>query len=119
MENVTSRLSIISLGFDGKPGTSFPGIANSKPLPTIRTYTKETFFCPHIGGAADYTSFLALSQLASIVNMMVPNCPATAHEMSQNDLAFLRGLYQMPLDGNLRMQKDGIGYEMTKALQGR
>jgi hypothetical protein len=81
-----------------------------------------------IGGVADYISFLALSQLASldrcqqlasIVNMMVPNCPAVAREMTQNDLAFLRGLYRMPLDSNLRMQKDWIGYEMTKALQGR
>jgi hypothetical protein len=79
-----------------------------------------------IGGVADYISFLALSQpasldrcqpLASIMNMLVPGCAATA-EMTPNDLAFLRGLYKMSLDGNLRMQEDGIRQEMKDALGG-
>lgn len=79
-----------------------------------------------IGGIADYISILALSQLAtldqcqqlpSIMDMLVPGCPAVA-EMTPNDEAFLRGLYKMSLDGNLRMQKDGIVSEMAKTLQG-
>ncbi len=81
-----------------------------------------------IGGMADYISFLALSQpasldrcqeLPSIMNMQVPNCAAITGEMTQNDLAFLRGLYKMPLDGNFGLQKDGIGYEMKRMLQGQ
>ena len=78
-----------------------------------------------IGGVADYISMLALSQmttlnqcqpLASIINMLVPGCAAAASELTANDLAYLRGLYRMPLDGNLRMQEDGIGREMAAAL---
>ena len=77
-----------------------------------------------IGGLADYISFLALSpvasldrcqQLASVMNMLVPGCAATAGEMTPNDLAFLRGLYKMTLDGNLGLQKDGISHEMKVA----
>jgi hypothetical protein len=79
-----------------------------------------------IGGVADYISFLALSQLTSldhcqqlpsVMNMFVPGCAAMAGEMTQSDLAFLRGLYKMSLDGNLRMQEDGIGHEMKAAFR--
>ena len=81
-----------------------------------------------IGGVADYITVLALSQmtslnqcqqLASIINMLVPACAAAATEMTENDLAFLRGLYKMPLDGNLQMQEDGIGHEMAEVFKGR
>ena len=81
-----------------------------------------------IGGIADYISFLALSpvasldrcqQLASVMNMLVPGCAAPASAMTQNDLAFLRGLYRMPLDGNLGLQEAGINSEMKNALGGR
>jgi hypothetical protein len=81
-----------------------------------------------IGGVADYISLLALSQvasldrcpaLASIANMLVPGCAASASEMTQNDFAFLRGLYKMSIDGNLRMQEDGISYEMREAFKER
>jgi hypothetical protein len=81
-----------------------------------------------IGGVADYISFLALSQLASldrcqplasIMNMLVPGCANTAGEMTPNDLAFLRGLYKMTLDCNLPLQKEGISREMKSTLGGR
>lgn len=80
-----------------------------------------------IGSIADYVAFLSLSQLASldrcqelpsIMDMLVPGCPPVG-EITSNDLAFLRGLYRMPPDGDLRMQKDAISFEMAKALQGR
>ena len=73
-----------------------------------------------IGSIADYVSFLSLSQLVSlnrcqalpsITNMLVPGCATAAAEMTQNDLAFLRGLYRMPLDGNLNLQETGIRNE--------
>ncbi len=79
-----------------------------------------------IGGIADYISFLSLSRLASldqcqqlpsIMDMLVPGCPAVA-EMTSYDMGFLRGLYKMTSDGNLRMQKDGIVAEMAKTLRG-
>jgi hypothetical protein len=81
-----------------------------------------------IGGISDYISFLALSQLAtlnhcqplaSIMNMLVPDCAAMPSGMTENDLAFLRGLYRMPLDGNLGLQEAGITNEMKNALGGR
>jgi hypothetical protein len=74
-----------------------------------------------IGGIADYISFVALSELTSldrcqslpsIVNMQVPGCAARASEMTEADLAFLRGLYRMPPGNNLREQKDFIRYQM-------
>ncbi|MBA2588759.1 MAG: hypothetical protein H0U98_09065 [Alphaproteobacteria bacterium] len=79
-----------------------------------------------IGGIADYISFLALSpvasldrcqQLASVMNMLVPGCAAAANQMTPNDLAFLRGLYRMTLDGNLGLQKDGISHEMKEEAE--
>jgi len=79
-----------------------------------------------IGSIADYITFLSLSQLASldqcqqlpsIMDMLIPGCPRVA-EMTLNDIGFLRGLYKMPADGNLRMQKDGIVAEMAKVLRG-
>jgi hypothetical protein len=79
-----------------------------------------------IGGIADYISFLALSpvasldrcqQLASVMNMLIPGCAVTAGEMTPNDLAFLRGLYKMTLDGNLGLQKDGISREMKQGVE--
>jgi hypothetical protein len=80
-----------------------------------------------MGGIADYISMLALSQmtslnqcqpLASIINMLASDCAATAGEMTESDFAFLRGLYKMTLDGDLRMQKDGIRREMAEAFKG-
>jgi len=79
-----------------------------------------------IGAIADYVSFLALSQLASldrcqplpsIINMLVPDCAAQADALTESDLAFLRGLYKMRADGNLQMQKDFISYQMRNAFQ--
>ena len=73
-------------------------------------------------------AFLALSQLTSlnrcqqlpsIINMQVPNCVAQASEMTEADLAFLRGLYQMPLGNNLREQKDFIRYQMMSGRDGK
>jgi hypothetical protein len=82
-----------------------------------------------MGGVADYISMLALSQIASldhcqqqlpsIINMMVPGCAVTATELTPSDAAFLQGLYKMPRDYSLSVQKTGIGNEMRRAFQGR
>jgi hypothetical protein len=80
-----------------------------------------------MGSVADYISMLALTQiasldhcqqqLASIINMMVPDCAATATALTPSDAAFLQGLYRMPRDYALSVQKAGIGNEMRRAFQ--
>jgi hypothetical protein len=82
-----------------------------------------------MGGVADYISMLALSQIASldhcqqqlpsIINMMIPDCAATATALTPSDTAFLQGLYRMPRDYALSVQKAGIGNEMRRAFQAR
>jgi hypothetical protein len=80
-----------------------------------------------MGGVADYISMLALSQVASldhcqqqlpsIINMMVKGCATPATELTPSDTAFLQGLYKMPRDYALSVQKAGIGNEMRRAFQ--
>lgn len=80
-----------------------------------------------MGGVADYISMLALSQIASldhcqqqlpsIINMMIRGCAAPATELTPSDTAFLQGLYKMPRDYALSMQKAGIGNEMRRVFQ--
>ena len=56
---------------------------------------------------------------ASIIIVLVPGCAAQATAMTASDLAFLRGLYKMRPESNLRGQKDFISYEMRTDLGGR
>lgn len=72
---------------------------------------------------ADYIVMLALAQivtsdacqpLPSIVNMFAASCPGRVGAMTGNDLAFLRGLYQMDADRTLDLQRDSITNEMMK-----
>ena len=80
-----------------------------------------------IGALADAIAFLALAQprslddcqpLPSILNILAPDCPATAPEISAVDLAYLRGLYHMRADMMLTGQKGQILYHMKQALGG-
>ena len=81
-----------------------------------------------VGTLADYVAMLALTQLnsldtcqqlPSIINLLSPNCPAPPNAISESDLGYLRGLYAMSADGNLRMQQDGIAYRMRGTLSGK
>ena len=76
-----------------------------------------------IGTLADYIALIALSQVASldacqplgsIVNLLAPACANAPAGLSVNDKAYLRGLYSMSPDGNLRMQQDGIAQVMLQ-----
>ncbi|HET7084751.1 MAG TPA: hypothetical protein VFI23_08280 [Rhizomicrobium sp.] len=81
-----------------------------------------------IGALADYIALLALSQLnsldacqqlPSIVNLLASGCDRKANALSENDIAYLRGLYKMSPDTNLRSEKDQIAYQMEQKLKGR
>jgi hypothetical protein len=80
-----------------------------------------------VGALADYISMLALTQLSSldtcqqlpsIVNLLASGCRNPAQALTDSDLSYLRGLYKMGADGNLRTQQDEIAYQMEKALTG-
>jgi hypothetical protein len=81
-----------------------------------------------IGSLADYIAMLALTQLnsldtcqqlPSIVNMLATNCENKASALTDNDLAYLRGLYGMNGGLNLGTQKDQIAYRMEHDLKDR
>jgi hypothetical protein len=78
-----------------------------------------------IGSLADYIAMLALTQpssfdicqqLPSIVNLLTENCDRKAGALTENDIAFLRGLYQMSADKKLGTQQDEVAYRMEQEL---
>ena len=82
-----------------------------------------------VGTLADYIAMLALTQLnslevcqqplASIINLLAKDCPNPRSQLSESDLGYLKGLYDMSADGNLRMQQDGIAYQMEQSLKSK
>lgn len=81
-----------------------------------------------IGALADYIAVLALSQpasldscgeLPSIINLFSAACGSAVKTITDGDLAYLRGLYKMQLDGSLQAQRGQVRYQMERALQGR
>jgi hypothetical protein len=81
-----------------------------------------------IGSLADYIGMLALTQIASldtcrqlpsIVNMMAKDCEKNTDAMTENDTAYLRGLYKMSPDRTLGTQKEQVSYQMEQELKGR
>ena len=81
-----------------------------------------------IGELADYVAMLSLTQLASlevcqplpsIVNLLVKDCPRPSSTLTDNDLAYLKGLYSMGPERNARVQADQIGYFMQEHLVGK
>jgi hypothetical protein len=80
-----------------------------------------------IGSLADYIAMLALTQLnsldtcqqlPSIVNMLATDCANKADTLTDNDLAYLRGLYKLSPNLTLRSQQDEIAYQMEQRLEG-
>ncbi|HET7084752.1 MAG TPA: hypothetical protein VFI23_08285 [Rhizomicrobium sp.] len=81
-----------------------------------------------IGSLADYIALLALTQLnsldtcqqlPSIVNLLAENCATKSSALTENDFAYLRGLYKMSSNMNLGTQKNEISYQMEQALKGQ
>ena len=79
-----------------------------------------------IGTLADYIAVLALSQpgsldgceaLPSITNLLTSGCNTIARTITDGDLAYLRGLYDMTPAGSLQMQRSQVRYQMEKALK--
>jgi hypothetical protein len=75
------------------------------------------------GAMADYIAMLALAQipapedcrpLPSIINLLAKDCSAKTAAMTDNDRAYLRGLYQMDADRPLDLQRGSIANEMMK-----
>ena len=82
-----------------------------------------------VGTLADYIGMLALTQLntldvcqqplPSIVNLLAKDCPNPPSQLAESDMGYLKGLYSMSADGNMRMQQDGIAYQMKQTLNGK
>jgi hypothetical protein len=81
-----------------------------------------------IGSLADYIALLVLTQLdsldtcqqlPSIVNMLAKGCEKPASALTENDLAYLRGVYHMSLERTLRVQQDEMAYQMEQGLNGK
>jgi hypothetical protein len=82
-----------------------------------------------VGTLADYIGMLALTQLnsldvcqqqlPSIINLLAKDCGGAPNQLSESDLGYLKGLYSMSADGNMRTQQDGIAYQMKQALKGK
>lgn len=81
-----------------------------------------------IGELGDYIAMLSLAQLASldvcqplpsIVNLLAKDCEHPAIALTDNDLAYLRGLYKMSPDASARTQANQISYQMQQALEGK
>jgi hypothetical protein len=80
-----------------------------------------------MGALGDYIAMVALSQLdsldtcqplPSIVNMLAKNCSQKTQSLTENDTAYLHGLYISRPDGNLNLQEDAIAYQMEQTAKG-
>jgi len=80
-----------------------------------------------MGPLSDYIAMLALTQvdsldtcqrLPSIVNMLAKHCDKKSDVITENDIAFLQGLYKMSPGRGLRTQQDEIAYQMEQSLLG-
>ena len=80
-----------------------------------------------MGSLADYIAMLALTQLTSldtcqqlpsIVNMLAEGCAQKSAALTENDIAYLRGLYRMRGDLSASIQKDQVSYQMEQELGG-
>jgi hypothetical protein len=81
-----------------------------------------------VGPLADYIAMLALTQLSSldvcqqlpsIVNILAPACERKPNGITEDDLAYLRGLYKMSSAKSLVVQRNEIADRMSDAMAGR
>jgi len=81
-----------------------------------------------IGALADYIALLALTQLnsldtcqqlPSIVNILAPGCERRPNSITEDDLAYLRGLYKMSSQKSLVVQRNEIADRMSEMMAGR
>lgn len=76
-----------------------------------------------LGAVSDHVAMLALAQipeggacrpLPSIMDLLNAGCGAKVSGLTDTDRAYLRGLYRMPGDLDLSLQRDAIAAEMMK-----
>jgi hypothetical protein len=81
-----------------------------------------------MGSIGDAIAMLALSQraapacleLPSILNFLAPpDCGQKADALTDNDRAFLKGLYRMSPGRTLRTQEDEVAHQMQQSLEGK
>jgi hypothetical protein len=81
-----------------------------------------------IGALADYIAMLALAQitlpdgcqqLPSVLNMLAAGCAQKTDALTDNDIAYLKGLYKMGPDLFAKVQKGEIAYQMQQSLDGK
>jgi hypothetical protein len=79
-----------------------------------------------LGTIGDYVGLLALAQinppgdcqsLASILDILTQGCTPSKN-LTENDLAYLRGLYKMNPELYRGSQEDGITHQMEQSFQG-
>jgi hypothetical protein len=79
-----------------------------------------------VGAVADYIAMLALAQpgpleaceaVPTITNMLLNGCANPVATVTDGDLAYLHGIYNMSLAGTLQMQRSQIRYQMIKTLK--
>src|SRR5207249_8485556 len=54
-----------------------------------------------------------------IFNMLAKDCEKKSDAITENDAAYLRGLYRMDADKNPGTQRDEVAYRMEQELKGR
>jgi hypothetical protein len=81
-----------------------------------------------MGAVGDYIAMLALTQLSSldtcqtlpsVVNMLADGCAQKPDSLTENDAAYLSGLYHMSPGRNLRTQENEVAYRMDQSFQGQ
>jgi hypothetical protein len=106
-------------------GSTIGGGARSTFFHVIIVVDSNRLAGYQIGPLADYITMLALAQLnsldrcqllPSIVNMLATNCVQKARGMTENDLAYLRGLYTMSPGKSLLFQQSEIANRMKETL---
>ena len=119
------------------PDASYAGITGNRVSDGVRSAFYHIIIVADINGLAgyeagplaDYIAMLALTQLnsldtcqqlPSIENMLAKGCEAKAGVLTQNDIAYLRGLYKMSPDRMLLItQKSEIADRMKESLGGQ
>ena len=79
-----------------------------------------------IGTLADYIAMLALAdpgkledcaEFPTILNLLVPDCPRIATNLTEGDLAYLKALYKTTPATTLQAQRGEMRYQMQQALK--
>ncbi len=79
-----------------------------------------------IGTLADYIAMLVLAdpgttapcaEFPTILNLLEPDCPRIAHNLTEGDLAYLKALYKMTSANTLQAQRGEMRYQMQHALK--